>query len=94
MIAQKEYSQKVQARIRAERMAVDIIACVHELFYDRSVEIVMFRNTLIDCKASGILELHQYAKEVVGKTINVDDSLEMLSTKKTAIENANWTLDD
>lgn len=89
MIAQKEYSQKVQARIRAERMAVDIIACVHELFYDRSVEIVMFRNTLIDCKASEILELHQYAKEVVGKTINVDDTLEMLSTlKKTAIENA------
>lgn len=104
MIAQNEYSQKVHARIRAERMAVDIIAYVHELFYDRGVEIVMFRNKLIDCNASEVLELHQYAKTMVGKSINVDDTLEMLSTlKKTAIENAKldigrltheWTLSE
>ena len=89
MIAQKEYSEKVHARIHAERMAVDIIACVHELFYDRGVEIVMFRNKLIDCNASEVLELHQYAKSMVGKSIDVDDTLEMLhALKKTAIENA------
>ncbi len=64
MIAQKEYSKKVHARIRSERMAVDIIACVHELFYDRGVEIVMFRNTLVDRKPSEVLELHQYAKSM------------------------------
>ena len=89
MIAQKEYSQKVHARIRSERLAVDINACVHELFYDRGVEITMFRNSLIDRSASEVLELHQYAKDVVGKKIHVDDSIEMLrALKKTAIENA------
>jgi glyceraldehyde 3-phosphate dehydrogenase len=89
MIAQKEYSKKVHARIRSERMAVDIIACVHELFYDRGVEIVMFRNTLIDRKPSEVLELHQYAKRMLEKPISVDATLEMLMTlKKTAIENA------
>ena len=89
MIAQKEYSQKVHARIRSERLAVDINACVHELFYDRGVEISMFRNSLIDRSASEVLELHQYAKDVVGKKIHVDDSIEMLrALKKTAIENA------
>lgn len=89
MIAQQEYSQKVHARIRNERLAVDVSACVHELFYDRGIEIVMFRNKLIDQSASQILELHQYAKDFVGKAINIDDSLEMLMTlKKTAIEYA------
>ena len=89
MIAQKEYSKKVHARIRSERMAVDIIACVHELFYDRGVEIVMFRNTLVDRKPSEVLELHQYAKSMLDKPISVDATLEMLMTlKKTAIENA------
>ena len=89
MIAQQEYSQKVQARIRNERLAVDVSACAHELFYDRGIEIVMFRNKLIDQSASQILELHQYANDFVGKAINIEDSLEMLMTlKKTAIENA------
>jgi len=89
MIAQQEYSQKVHARIRNERLAVDVSACVHELFYDRGIEIVMFRNKLIDQSASQILELHQYAKDFVGKAINIDDSLQMLMTlKKTAIEYA------
>ena len=89
MIAQKEYSQKVAARIRNERLAVDLSACVHELFYDRGIEILMFRNKLIDTSASQVLELHQYAKDFVGKSINIEDSLEMLQTlKKTAIEYA------
>ena len=49
----------------------------------------LFRNSLIDRSASEVLELHQYAKDVVGKKIHVDGSIEMLrALKKTAIENA------
>ena len=59
MIAQNEYSQKVGLRIENERLAVDISACVHELFYNRGVEIVLFRNQLRDKSSSQILELHQ-----------------------------------
>lgn len=89
MIAQNDYSQKVQARIQSERLAVDVSACVHELFYDRGIEVVMFRNKLIDTSASEILELHQYAKNMVGKSIDVQDTLEMLlALRKTAIEYA------
>jgi hypothetical protein len=52
MIAQNEYSQKVGLRIHNERLAVDISACVHELFYNRGVEIVLFRNQLRDKSSS------------------------------------------
>jgi glyceraldehyde 3-phosphate dehydrogenase len=89
MIAQNEYSQKVGLRIHNERLAVDISACVHELFYNRGVEIVLFRNQLRDKSSSQILELHQYANDFVGKAISVDNTLEMLQALKlTAIENA------
>lgn len=46
MIAQQEYTQKVGLRIQNERLAVDVSACVHELFYNRGIEITMFRNQL------------------------------------------------
>jgi len=89
MIAQNEYSQKVGLRIHNERLAVDISACVHELFYNRGVEIVLFRNQLRDKSSSQILELHQYANDFVGKAISIDNTLEMLQALKlTAIENA------
>jgi len=62
MIAQQEYTQKVGLRIQNERLAVDVSACVHELFYNRGIEITMFRNQLRDKSASQVLELHQYAR--------------------------------
>lgn len=93
MIAQKEYVQKVMQRIERERTAVDLSACIHELFYDRGVEVVFFRNTLRDITSSQILELHQYAKDFVGKPIAIEDSLEMTKAlKRTAIENAKLDL--
>ena len=89
MIAQQEYTQKVGLRIQNERLAVDVSACVHELFYNRGIEITMFRNQLRDKSASQVLELHQYATDFVGKPISVEDSLEMLlALKRTAIEHA------
>lgn len=89
MIAQNEYSQKVGLRIENERLAVDLSACVHELFYNRGVEIVLFRNQLRDKSSSQILELHQYANDFVGKAIPVDRTLEMLKAlKRTGIEHA------
>ncbi len=93
MIAQKEYVQKVMQRIERERIAVDLSACIHELFYDRGVEVVFFRNTLRDITSSEILELHQYAKDFVGKPIAIENSLEMTrALKHTAIENAKLDL--
>lgn len=93
MIAQNEYTKKVALRIERERLAVDLSACVHELFYNRGIEVVLFRNTLRDLSSSQILALHQYTKDFVGKPIAIEDSLEMTQAlKKTAIENAKLDL--
>jgi glyceraldehyde 3-phosphate dehydrogenase len=58
-----------------ERAALEFIGIVGKLWYDKSVELVIFRNQLIDRSASEIMNLHQYAKDIVKKPINIQDTL-------------------
>ncbi len=58
-----------------EKAAIKLIHITGSLWFDRSVELVLFRNQLVDRSASEILHLHQYAKEIVQKPINIFDTL-------------------
>jgi glyceraldehyde 3-phosphate dehydrogenase len=61
--------------IDQERAALEFIGIVGNLWYDKSVELVIFRNQLIDRSASEVMNLHQYAKDIVKKPIHVHDTL-------------------
>ena len=61
--------------IQQEKAAIALIHVTGTLWFDKSVEIVLFRNQLVDRSASEILNVHQYAKQVVKKTISVLDTL-------------------
>lgn len=61
--------------VSQEKAAIEMIHIMGSLWYDRSVELIIFRNQLIDRSASQILALHQYAKEIVKKPINIFDTL-------------------
>ncbi len=63
--------------IKAEKAAIELIHATGTLWFDKSVELVIFRNQLVDRSASQILQLHQYAKEIVKKPIDVHDSLDI-----------------
>jgi glyceraldehyde 3-phosphate dehydrogenase len=69
------YVTGLQNWVRQEKAAVEFIHILGTLWYDQSVELIMFRNQLIDRSASQILALHQYAKEIVKKPITIFDSL-------------------
>ena len=58
-----------------ERAALEFIGIVGKLWYDKSVELVIFRNQLIDRCASEVMNLHQYAKDIVKKPIHIHDTL-------------------
>jgi len=58
-----------------ERAALEFIGFVGNLWYDKSVELVIFRNQLIDRSASEVMNLHQYAKDIVKKPIHIYDTL-------------------
>lgn len=72
-----KYELELNSWISKEMAAIDLIGSIGILFYNRSIELMLFKNRLIDQSVSGILNLHKYAKDVVNKPINIFDSAEL-----------------
>ncbi|MBD80844.1 MAG: glyceraldehyde-3-phosphate dehydrogenase [Crocinitomicaceae bacterium] len=69
-----KYSKTLDEHLEKERAAIELIAAVGTLMYEKQVELVLFRNHLLDHSSSEILRLHKYAGKVVEKPINVRHS--------------------
>ncbi len=85
MITTKNYESEVQNQAQIRRKTTKFINIVNDLWYDKSIELVLFRNTLIDKRVSEVLNLVTYAREFVAKPISIDDALEIAE----AIKNSN-----
>ncbi len=77
------YDELVQHRIAHEKLATQFIKAINDLWYDKGIEMVLFRNQLIDKRASEILSLHHYAGKIVGKPISIDATTALLETMLT-----------
>jgi glyceraldehyde 3-phosphate dehydrogenase len=77
MSLQGTYEQELAFQADRRRATVEFIKIVSDLWYDKSIELVLFRNQLIDRNVSEILHLHEYAGEFVQKPISVFDSVEI-----------------
>ncbi|PQJ18370.1 glyceraldehyde-3-phosphate dehydrogenase [Nonlabens tegetincola] len=71
------YEKEIAFQTDRRRAAVAFIKAVSDLWYDKSIELVLFRNQLIDRNVSEIINLHEYAGEFVQKPISVFDSVEI-----------------
>ncbi|MEM9679436.1 MAG: glyceraldehyde-3-phosphate dehydrogenase [Bacteroidota bacterium] len=71
------YEKELAFQADRRRATVEFIKAVSDLWYDKSIELVIFRNQLIDCTVSEILNLHEYAGEFVQKPISIFDSVEI-----------------
>lgn len=71
------YEQEVTSQAQVRRATVEFINIVNDLWYDKSIELVLFRNPLVDKRASEVLNLLDYAKGFVAKEISVYDALEI-----------------
>ena len=74
---QETYSNELEVYVNQERAAVELINSIGKLLFDKSIELVLFRNHLADTNISEVLRLHNYAAEVVGKPISVFDTAEL-----------------
>jgi glyceraldehyde 3-phosphate dehydrogenase len=74
---QHTYEKQLNDWILFEKSAIQLIHLSADLWYDQSVELVFFRNQLVDRSASQLLNLHQYAKDFVKKPLEITDSLEV-----------------
>jgi glyceraldehyde 3-phosphate dehydrogenase len=59
------------------KSAVEFIKIVNDLWYDDAIELVIFRNQLIDKNVNEILRLHDYASAFVNKPISIFDAVEV-----------------
>ncbi len=71
----KGYQTQLNDWIQHEKAAIDLISAVGKLWFEKSVELVLFRNQLVDRSASEIMNLHLYAKNIVKKPITVKDTV-------------------
>jgi glyceraldehyde 3-phosphate dehydrogenase len=72
-----DYEKEVAFQANRRRAGVELIKIISDLWYDKSIEVVLFRNQLINLNVSDIINLHEYAGEFVGKPISVFDTVEI-----------------
>ncbi|MCH2235390.1 MAG: glyceraldehyde-3-phosphate dehydrogenase [Crocinitomicaceae bacterium] len=63
------YEKELKSYLDKERAAVKLANFVGNLLYNKGIELVLFRNHLVDITASEVINLHDYAKKTVGKEI-------------------------
>lgn len=71
------YEKELSFQADRRRAGVEFIKIISDLWYDKSIELVFFRNQLIDRNVSEIINLHEYAGGFVEKPISVFDSVEI-----------------
>ncbi|WP_142783170.1 glyceraldehyde-3-phosphate dehydrogenase [Changchengzhania lutea] len=83
MSSNATYEKELAFQADRRRATVEFIKIVSDLWYDKSIELVIFRNQLIDRNVSQILSLHEYAGKFVQKPISIFDSVEIAQAIKT-----------
>jgi glyceraldehyde 3-phosphate dehydrogenase len=73
--ANAAYESQLNDWIVQEKAAIELIGTIGKLWFERSIELILFRNQLVDRSVSEIMNLHLYAKNIVKKTISVNDTL-------------------
>jgi len=71
------YEKELAFQADRRRATVEFIKIISDLWYDKSIELVLFRNQLINRNVSQILNLVTYASEFVQKPISIFDAVEI-----------------
>ncbi|GAA4933173.1 glyceraldehyde-3-phosphate dehydrogenase [Algibacter agarivorans] len=82
MVSNKTYEKELAFQSDRRKVTVEFIKIISDLWYDKSIELVLFRNQLIDRNVSQILNLHEYAGKFVQKPISIFDSVEIAQAIK------------
>ncbi|WP_019039264.1 glyceraldehyde-3-phosphate dehydrogenase [Psychroflexus tropicus] len=73
----QNYEKELSFQADRRRASVKFISIVNDLWYEKSIELVLFRNSLINKNVGEILKLHEYAGKFVDKPISIFDSTEI-----------------
>ncbi len=71
------YEHGLKRWIEDEKAALELITVIGKLWFEKSIELLLFRNQLVEKSSSEILNLHHYAREVVKQPITIHDTLKL-----------------
>ncbi len=74
----KSYEKELAFQADRRKATTEFIKITSDLWYDKAIEVVLFKNQIIDKNVSDIIHLHEYAGEFVQKPISIFDSVEIL----------------
>jgi len=75
--AKGSYEEELKDWIEHEKAAISLINSIGKLWFEKSVELILFRNQLVDRSASQIMNLHLYSKDIVKKPITIMESVQL-----------------
>ncbi len=76
------YEKELAFQAKRRRATVNFIKIISDFWYDDTIELILFRNQLLDRNVSEILSLLEYAGDFVEKPISIFDALEMANAIK------------
>lgn len=72
-----EYENSLVSWITDEKWGFEFVNLVGQLYYDKSIELIIFRSQLIDRSSSVILKKHAHSLSVIGKELKIQDSVRL-----------------
>ena len=81
-MSNESYEKELAFQADRRRATVEFINIISDLWYDNAIELVLFRNQLIDRNVSEILNLLEYAGDFVQKPISIFDAVEITRALK------------
>jgi glyceraldehyde 3-phosphate dehydrogenase len=68
------YENQLNDYVNNEKSAVSLISSIGYLMYEKSIELVLFRNPLVDKGISEVLKLHKKARSISSIPVNINDT--------------------
>lgn len=78
--ANHHFEENLNQWIKQEKAANEFIDVIGKLWFDKSIELILFRRQLLERGAASILHKHSYAENIIGKKFSILDSLAIAKT--------------
>lgn len=73
----QSFESELKDWIQKEKDAIELLNVVSHLWFDKSIELVLFRRRIVDNSASDIINDHLYAQRYIQKPLSVDISVKL-----------------
>ena len=73
----EEFETELNSWLNQKEAAVDLLHTLGKLLYSKSVELVLFRNTMVDLSVSELLKLHKNTQNFTNQAVSIFDTTEL-----------------